>query len=521
MNNFEQSGASVSEMLVPLKSALNRYIGLAIGPALVAITLALLVVLRIPSYYISDVLISIQPRKLTAKIIEAPTKEEQAERLQSLIFEVISRQRLMKILDDFNLYPEYRGAKGREQALQLLRGSIVIEPERSTTGQTLEQTFRLAFTSSDPNIAYGVTKAISNLFIDESILSTKGETEGTVEFLDAQLRSARQKLESTEQQVQNFVRQNFGKLPEHLQAGIARLESAQSQLATNSQLIAAKTQKLEFMQKELQLESKDSVPIVEGPSGNPMVGEGANTLGQMEEALAVLKSKYSDEHPDVIAVKKRIEMMRKAGAGAKAGSDRGPKVIGHKLNSEAKFVRREIGELEADLASLNQENANLKRSIDELEADIKEMPLKEQELVKINRDYANVKANYERLSSAREDAVLQRDLVTSQKGTQFRIVDAPARPEVPAGPPRALIGAGGIGAGVALLVVIPMVLMLVNGSFKTRDEVEADLGLPVIGVIPPMSTPRSKAQGRRALTVSLAASAMSFVAAGLLIVLMV
>lgn len=522
MGQFDNNNASISELLVPIKAAIARYIGISLAPALVVIGLAALLTVKLPSYYIADVLISVQPRKLTAKIIDGPTKDDQSERLQSLIFEVISRQRLLTIMDRFNIYPELRGAKSRDVALQRLRKAIEITPERATTGETLAQTFRLTFTYSDPKIAFEVTKAISSLFIDESILSTKGETEGTVEFLDTQLRSARQKLEATEQLVQAFVRQNFGKLPEHLQAGVARLESAQQQLATNSQLITAKTQKLEFLKRELQLEEKDSSPIVESAPGVPVsAADVGDSVGQIESALSILRTRYSDEHPDVIALKKRLEVAKQRSPGGSSSTGKGPRVVGRRLSSDAKGVRREIGTIESELASLNEENTHLKAGILQLEADIQEMPLKEQELIKINRDYANVKANYERMATAREEAVLQRDLVSGQKGTQFRIVDAPAIPESAAGPERLVIFGGGLAFGLGILFLLPVLMMFLNGAYKTRDEVEADLGLPVLGVIPPMETPRSKAHGRRAITLSLAASAMSFVVVGVLIVLLV
>ena len=451
---------------------------------------------------------------MTAKLIEAPSKDDQAERLQALIFEMISRPRLIGIIDQFGLYPGLEGARGREFALQRLRSAIEIIPESSTTGQRLTQTFRLTFTHRDPKTAYEVTKAISNLFIDESILSTKGETEGTVEFLDAQLRAARQKLETMEQQVQNFVRQNFGKLPEHLEAGVARLESAQSQLATNSQLITAKTQKLDFLQRELNIESRGEAVYSDGSGGAS--GDPVDSLAQLESALVVLRSKYSDEHPDVISAKSRIAALRSR-VGERDASGKGPKVIGRRVSGEARSVRRSIGDLEAELASLNQEDAHLKESIVQLEKDIKEMPIKEQELIKIRRDYDNTKSNYERLSAAREDAVLQRDLASSQKGTQFKIVDPAALPMVPAGPPRMMIAGGAFVAGLLLLIGLPMAIYFTNSSFKSRDEVESELGLSVIGIVPPMETPRALMQTKRAMSTALVASAVTFVAGSVLI----
>ena len=509
-------------MVLPLRSALSRYWHISWAPAFVVCALTLFLTFKMPNYYISDVLISIQPQKVTAKIIEAPSRDDQSERMQGLIFEMISRQRLLGIVDRLNLYPGLldKGVRGREEALHLLKSSIEIVPENSTTGVRLSQVFRLSFTDESAKTAYDVTKAIANLFIDESILSTKGETEGTVEFLDAQLRAAREKLEATEQQVQTFVQKNFGKLPEHLQAGVARLESAQQQLASNSQLITAKTQKLEFLRQEARSESRET-PVYSDGSGNTNSNDPMESVAQLESALVVLRSKYSDQHPDVIGAQARLQALKaRIGASGEKGKG-GPRVVGSRMNPEARNTRREVADIESELTALNAENAHLKASIETLEGDIKEMPLKEQELIKINRDYANVKANYEKLASAREDAGLQRDLVSSQKGTQFRIVDPPAQPQVPAGPARLMIAAAGIGISLVVLLGLPCLLYFTNGAYKFREEVEADLGITVIGIIPPMETPKAIIQSKRIISASLIGSVVCFVAGSVIIFSMV
>lgn len=502
---FEQGrAASFADLMRPLRAAMSRYWRLSFAPSLTVAVLLLLLSVKLPSYYTSDVLISVQPQKFTGKLIEAPAREERVERLQSLIFEMISRQRRLNIIDKFKLYPEYKGVKGRERALKKMGEAIIITPESSTSGQRLSQTFRLQFSHEDSKTAYEVTKAISNLFIDESIISTKGESEGTVEFLDAQLRLARQKLEATEQQVQGFVKSNFGKLPEHLQAAVARLESAQAQLATNSQLLAAKTQKLEFLQKELRLDSR-TVSVPAGGNG----AESASTVSQLESALGALRSRYSEEHPDVIATKARLEALRAKG---------GKLVSVTRVSSEGRATRRDIADLESEMTLLNKENDHLKDTIAQLENDIKEMPIKQQELIKINRDYATVKANYERLSEAREDAALQKDLIASQRGTQFRILDPATQPVLPAGPQRMLIAVAGLIAFAVIFIGAPLVLYFLNSAFKTKEEIREELGVEVLGVIPPIRTPRALALNHRALSQSFLASVASF-AVGLVVIL--
>ncbi len=509
MSVYEQANKSFVELILPIRVAFRRYWRLSWAPAITVFALVMLVALRLPSYYLADSLIFIQPQKVNTKLLDAPPKEEQSERLDSLIYEILSRARLRTIMEQFNLYPELRGVIGKEKALERFRTAIQITPVVSKTSKdNLVQTFRLEFSHHLPKVAFDVTKAIANLFIEESILTTKTETQGTEEFLDTQLSAARKKLEATEAQVQKFVQDNFGKLPEHLQSSVARLERAQSQLATNTQLITANVARISSLQTELKLAEKDSQPVATG-SITTNASDPREGIAQLESALAVLRTKYADAHPDVVGVKKQLESLRQRvrSGGAPKRTEEAPKGS----TPESRAVRREIGEVEAQLLSLKEENVNLKRQINELESDIKLMPLKEQELIRIRRDYANVRANYENLSAAREQAAMQTNLVSSQKGTQFRIVEPPSLPSLPAGPPRLIIAAIGAIAGLCCFGAIPLLFFYLTGAYKFRDELEEELGIPVIGVIPPLETIRSRGVVRRAMTFSLITSATLFI----------
>jgi hypothetical protein len=149
------------------------------------------------------------------------------------------------------------------------------------------------------------------------------------------------------------------------------------------------------------------------------------------------------------------------------------------------------------------------------------MPLKEQELLKIKRDYENLKETYQKLMGERDTAGLQASMLRSQKATQLRVVEPPEKPVGPAGPPRMLIGLGGLVLALVILVAVPVAIYFLNGSFRSKEEVEETLGVKVLGVIPPMFTPEATSATRRIQLVSGAASAVSFLALSAVIVLFI
>ncbi|HQH27655.1 MAG TPA: GNVR domain-containing protein, partial [Oligoflexia bacterium] len=466
-----------------VRTALGRYWRLAWAPALVVVALVFLIGVRLPDYFTADVLILAQPHKVKTEVVPLTEKEEQDLRLSVLLQELLARPRLRSIIEQFNLYPEYQGIVGKEFALRVFQQAIQVTPAVTPTGKPLENTFRVSFTYPNADRVYEVTQELSRVFLEDSFVSMRDETRGTEEFLDAQLREARRRLEETEALVQAFVQQNVGRLPEHREQALVRLQNAQSQLTTNSQMIATNTARIGYLQRELKLTMNERT-LVGGGNEQNQAASPEESLAQLEGYLVVLRSRYSDSHPDVINTKKRIAGL-KAKLGAESGeSGKGGQPIAGSV--ETRQLRREIGELEAQTQALRHESDNLKKLIEQLNVDIKDMPLKEQELMKIRRDYTNVKDSYEKLLAAKEDAEIRSSLVKSQKSAQFKIVDPPQKPVTPAGPNRMLIGVVGIVVGLVIFALVPLGLFIFNGAYKFRDEVEKDLGVKVIGMIPPM-----------------------------------
>jgi uncharacterized protein involved in exopolysaccharide biosynthesis len=237
----------------------------------------------------------------------------------------------------------------------------------------------------------------------------------------------------------------------------------------------------------------------------------------------VLTSRYSERHPDVIATRRRIDALKaqiaqekvSGGSNSKKGSKQSADVAARASagHPAVMSVKRQMGEVDVQLTALRRENENLKQQIDVLQKNIESMPSKEQELLRIRRDYSNVKANYERLLAAREDAGLQSSMIKSQKATQFRLVEPAEEPVIPAGPNRLIVIGGGIAIAILLFFGVPLALYFLKNAYQFRDDVETDLGISVLAVIPPMNSPDAILSSRRRTLTSLFGSAASVAAA--------
>jgi hypothetical protein len=75
-----------------------------------------------------------------------------------------------------------------------------------------------------------------------------------------------------------------------------------------------------------------------------------------------------------------------------------------------------------------------------------------------------------------------------QAGQKFRLVDSPSLPALPSSPKRLKIGLGGVGAGIALGLVLAFLADFRSLSFHTEKEVTQRFSPPLVLALPLLFT---------------------------------
>ena len=153
---------------------------------------------------------------------------------------------------------------------------------------------------------------------------------------------------------------------------------------------------------------------------------------------------------------------------------------------------RELGrqreESKLEIASLKERLFRIKDQMKEYEARVETAPAREQELMLLERDYANFKENYRSLLDKKLNARLSENLEKRQKGEQFRIVDPANLPEKPDSPDRLKIMLLAVALGCGLGVGGVVALESFRPVFRRSDDVESLLQLRVLASIPNFSS---------------------------------
>ena len=95
------------------------------------------------------------------------------DRLQSITQQILSRTRLLMIINKLNLYAGTDAIKNQDDKIERMRKDISIDLVRDTRNNEITS-FRVSFSSHDPVLAQKVTNELTQLFINENLKSSRG-----------------------------------------------------------------------------------------------------------------------------------------------------------------------------------------------------------------------------------------------------------------------------------------------------------------------------------------------------------
>jgi succinoglycan biosynthesis transport protein ExoP len=458
----------------------------------------------LPPRYLSNTLILVEQPTMPKDYVTPNVNDDLQERMQSITQQILSRTRLLHIIDQFGLYANQHSQPSPDQKVQLMRKDIAIDLVRDNGNQITA--FNVSYTSRDPQVAQKVTSELTNLFINENLEVRQQQSEDTTKFLEGQLETARKTLSDQEEKIREFKGQHVGELPTQVGSNLQILSGLQSQLQTEEDALNTAKQQRVYLEtlvnqyRSLQGSSQGSKSESGGaPVGLPAIDE---ELDKLRAQLADLSSHYTDRHPDVRKVKEQIaktEKMRDqlvASLKAKAAAAQADPSAASSEATDAQNLSSPMAQLQGQVQSNRVEIANRERSVTDLQAKVvdyqgrlNQEPVREQQLADLTRGYEQSKANYDDLLKKKNESAMATSMELLQQGERFRVIDAPSLPIKPDFPNRLKFCAIGLGIGLALGVVVAGAFEFMDERIYDEKELQKLLPVPVISEIPALAEP--------------------------------
>ncbi|HEU4796362.1 MAG TPA: GNVR domain-containing protein, partial [Pyrinomonadaceae bacterium] len=227
----------------------------------------------------------------------------------------------------------------------------------------------------------------------------------------------------------------------------------------------------------------------------------------LQAELQHLRTEYTEKHPDVLAKQAQIESVQKEQdrqvdewkeriAEKEKKLAARPDVQGSVIASEIKTIENEIKRQQASLSETEKQIGSITDRINR-------MPGAEVALGAIEREYQTKKSAYDKLLEEQQRIALGADAANQQQSSGIEVIDPANLPSKPVAPKRLMLVGIGLGAGLALglllagIFEVPLLL-----TIQSSEDARHYTGLPVLISVPELLTPqeaRSLPRRRRLL----------------------
>ena len=470
-------------------------------PALTIGIAVFYVVSKLPSMYESKAALKVEAPAISS--VQSLSDEDISQRLNSVTEEVKSRSSLEPLITKFGLFETERAAGvPMELLVDQMRRNIGFEIVTKTENQKATN-FNVTFRDPDPDKARAVTAELASKYIKEQQNDSMTRSRETREFFEKQLGEIKAKLDEIDKKRLTYMAQNIDKLPSQTQGLIAQLEGLRGQEKTleteigrmrdNSSYLAREQNNLrEYAEKE----ARQQQLLLSDISRNPAYVELVKRKSSLEAEYKNLKVQYREAHPDVVAKKNEIEQVAKDIAEleqkAKKNNEEITKQSQGNVELRIKNYDNERQRLESEIARQNTVLEQVRVQIGDIQRRIESVPTAEVVLDSFNREYQNVKQNYDELLKKKNEADLKSGVDMASKGERIALVDPANTPQAPVNASKRfmLMGAGaGVGLAIGLLLAFlfefPRLLTINN-----LDDAAHYTNLPVLATVPELLTIR-------------------------------
>jgi polysaccharide chain length determinant protein (PEP-CTERM system associated) len=510
-------------------------------PFVLSLTAALAFLVICPRSYRANTLVLLEPQSIPDAFVRSTVTESMEGRLRTIKQQIHSRTNLEQIVHDFHLagnvtndpiqriitsarthlpfldrwdQPQSNEEQNDDRLLlsklvDSIREKLEVSMRNASSSGPRGQSvaFEISFEWDDADVVAPVTNTIASRFIQENLNAREESAISTTDFLEKETSNLRVELEAREKELENFKREHMGMLPDELQSNLSILNQLGQELNNLERRLEAERQQSILLMSQSHSTSSERAPSastvgatrqsgvrISGNRNNMQLSNDELTTGNLEELenqLQKLSSQYTEKHPDIIALKRRIEALQKEGRRAEPTSPALPfAAASHSTGSKTQLALNN-----SNIESLKRQIQEVEKQIQIYKQRVERIPQVEMELNKITRDYQTVRRRYDDLLAKKLDAKLAEEMERKKKGEQFRVLDLAVKPPMPFKPniPKtlamAILMGLGLGCGLAYL------RESLDPCFYSPEDIESSLGVPVIVSVPMDDNPEKAKQG--------------------------
>jgi len=486
---------------------LRRHKGWIFGPFLLTLVASVVGVYLWPDSYESVAMIKVVQQQVPESMVPSSITQDMSDRINSMATTVLSRNVLITIINNFDLYKSERKRLPMEDVVEnIMRKDVHVNPIMAGSNGRNVPAFTVQFTYQDRLLATRVVQDLVIRFISANQSDRSTATIGAKDFLKEQADQAKKDMEALEERLGQYRAQNNGRLPDQVDQNYRQLTALQTsyQFLTSSKN-RAEMEKLS-LETDLRVEQGHKAELTRelpqvaasaAPKSDRLL-EAERDVRSLEDALSVTLQRFTEEYPDVkslrsrleVAKKRRDEVIQEEAEAKKNGvlpaqpANRQARLDVLAIDGNVQRLQSAISSKQLEIGQLDTQIKQTQESIGKLQCQINAAPLGEQQYSDLLRERDMARSKYVDLSGRLATAQISQDLENRGQGQHLELLDPPSVPETPTEPKRPMVIGMGAGLGLLLGIAIAAAREMKDTSLKNLKDVRAYTQIAILGSVP-------------------------------------
>lgn len=329
----------------------------------------------------------------------------------------------------------------------------------SIVPQGKTQMVKVEVDMADARMAARAANALSRGFIESQLEASMEMSMVATNWMNSRLGDLREKLKVAEDRLQDYrEKENLVDVQ-----GVATVTANELSM-TGDRMIDARRQRAEAESQFRQVQSMrnggwQKLATIPAVLGHPLIQQFKADEARARAKVEELSKRYGPRHPSMESARTELQ--------AATASLRGQ-------------VEQIVAGIERNYQLAAANESSLRSSFEANKAQIQDISRKEFRLRELQREVDTNRALYDTFMNRLKETAATSDLETANA----RVVDQATVPIEPVKPKKTLIVA--IAGLLALFIGIGLSLLLeaLNNTFKSTEDVETKLNLPVLGILP-------------------------------------
>lgn len=427
--------------------------------------------------YVAVARLVVESQQIPDELAASTVRTDASEQLQIIQQRIFTRDNLLEIANRLEVYSETDGTEARlkpDEKVADLSERISI----GFSGQSAALIVTVSFDDPLPERAAAVANEVVTLILQENVEMRTTVSGQTLDFFAQETEQLEQELSQMRAQILAFQEANLEALPDSL-------------AFRRSQQAAAQERILELDRERIQLrDRRDRLIQLFERTGQVGLGLESRTPEEVElqellDELTRVSALLSDDNPRVLVLEAQVEALQKIVSAQQAALSTGAiEAEGPPLTP----FELQLSDLEGQIAFIDDQKELIIESLEELSESIAATPGNALTLATLERNFDNLRAQYDRAVQNRAAAEVGDTIEALSKGQRITVIEQAIPPSQPARPNRRLIAATGVAAGLGMGFGLIVLLELLNTAVRRPVDIVEGLKITPIMTMPYIRT---------------------------------